>query len=186
MTRAKRKTAPKKKAAEIEPPIAAPPTSGETPRLGVLTGAPGFLLRRAINVFSNHYRQDLLKAGIPVTGVQGGMMILIDENPGLTQIELARLMAVEGSTLSLSLGRLLELSYVQRYRVPQDRRAFALHLTRLGRQVRARLDDLMAQHQNAVLSLLSTSERAQFIDFLQRIVTRGEELEKTSPDIGLN
>lgn len=165
---------------EDEPEIASPGLT-EPPRLGVMAGAPGFLLRRATGVFSNHYRQDLQDAGIPVTGVQGGMLILIDENPGLTQIELARLMAVEGSTLSLSLTRLLELGYVQRYRLPEDQRAFALHLTRLGRQVRQRLDGLMARHQDAVLSKLSATERAQFIDFLQRIIARGEELENAGP-----
>jgi len=173
----------KSRATSKLPPPAPPPEdepvsigATEPPHLGQMAKATGFLLRRAAGILSNHYRDDLAQAGIPLTPVQGGMLILIDENPGLTQIELARLLAVEGSTLSLSLSRLLEQGFVQRYRLPQDQRAYALHLTRSGRAVRNRLDDLMMKHQDVVLSTLSAGEREILNEMLLRIIERGDEI----------
>lgn len=111
-----------------------------------------------------------------VTPVQCGMMILIDENPGLTQIELARLLKVEGSTLWQLVDRLLELGFIQRRRVRNDRRAFAIHLSPGGRKALRRIERGLRLHQEALLSCLTVKERAALSAMLLRVIEAGDAL----------
>lgn len=146
--------------------------------LGRLQDAPGFLLRRANVVFRLHYAAYFKDKDLGVTPVIGSMMILIEENPGITQIELARLLKIEGSTLWQSVTRLVELEYIQRYRVETDKRAYALHLSRAGRTALRKIEEGMKIHQKALLQVLSADERTLLMDMLMRIIQRGEEILK--------
>lgn len=150
---------------------------GELPAsLGRLTSQVGYLLRRASSVFTTHWSHQLAGEPVTVTPVQCGMMILVDENPGLTQIELARLLKVEGSTLWQLVDRLLELGLIHRYRVPNDRRAFAIHLSRNGRQALRRFERGLDQHQQSLLACLSEKERKALPAMLLRVIEAGDGL----------
>lgn len=145
-------------------------------RLGRLSGQVGYLLRRASNVFSTHWSLQFGGEGAIITPVQCGMMILVDENPGLTQIELARLLKVEGSTLWQLVDRLLELGFIHRRRVPDDRRAFAIHLSRSGRRALQRFERGLRLHQQALLACLSGKERDALSAMLLRVIEAGDRL----------
>lgn len=147
-----------------------------TAHLGRLSGQVGYLLRRASSVFTTHWYHQFAGEPVTITPVQCGMMILIDENPGLTQIELARLLRVEGSTLWQLINRLLELGFVHRHRVPEDQRAFAIHLSRAGRLALQRFEDGLQRHQAALLADMSEQERADFCALLMRVIETGERL----------
>jgi DNA-binding MarR family transcriptional regulator len=142
--------------------------------LGRLENAPGFLLRRANVVFRLHYAKWFADTKLGITPVMGGMMILIDDNPGVTQIELARLLKIEGSTLWQTVTRLIELGYVQRYRPEHDKRAYALQLSRTGRLALGQIETGMRLHQNALLEALTPEERTLLKDMLLRIIRHGE------------
>ena len=145
-------------------------------RLGRLSDQVGYLLRRASSVFSTHWSLQFRGEEVTVTPVQCGMMILIDENPGLTQIELARLLKVEGSTLWQMVDRLLELGFIRRRRVPDDRRAFAIHLSQSGRRALQRVEKGLGLHQQGLLACLSEKERAAFSAMLLRVIEAGDRL----------
>jgi DNA-binding MarR family transcriptional regulator len=146
------------------------------PSAGALSQVIGYQLRWAHGLFVAHWLTQLRGSDTPLTPVQGGMLVLIDENPGLTQVELARAMRVESSTLVQSVNRLEKLGYIQRYRPPHDHRAYALHLTRLGKQAVATVYRFVPEHEAALLADLTPEERRQFLAFLQRIVARGERV----------
>lgn len=145
-------------------------------RLGRLSGSVGYLLRRASNVFTAHWSLQFEGEEVAITPVQCGMMILVDENPGLTQIELARLLRIEGSTLWQLVDRLLELGFIQRRRVRNDRRAFAIHLSPDGRKALRRFERGLRLHQDALLLCLSGKERAALSAMLLRIIEAGDRL----------
>ena len=143
---------------------------------GALSHVVGYQLRWAHGLFVSHWLATFRGSETPITPMQGGMLVLVDENPGLTQIELARALGVEGSTLVQSLNRLEKLGYLRRYRPPHDHRAYALHLTRLGKQAVAAVHRFVPEHEGALLADLTAEERCQFLDFLRRIVARGEQM----------
>lgn len=152
---------------------ASPADGAPAIRLGRLSEQVGYLLRRASTVFGTHFS---LRFGQEITTVQCGMMILVDENPGLTQIELARLLKVEGSTLWQLVDRLLDLGFIQRRRVRNDRRAFAIHLSPKGRKALRRFERGLRLHQEALLACLSAKERAALAAMLLRVIEAGDRL----------
>jgi len=160
------------------------PAKAAAPRLGRLPRQVGYLLRRASNVFTAHWALQLAGEEVAITPVQCGMMILVDENPGLTQIELARLLKVEGSTLWQLVDRLLELGFIRRRRVPGDRRAFAIHLSASGRNALSRYERALSLHQRALLACLSARERAALSAMLTRLIEAGDRLNEKAGAAG--
>lgn len=151
-------------------------SQSEPARLGRLSGQVGYLLRRASNVFSAHWSLQFKGEEVTITPVQCGMMILVDENPGLTQIELARLLKVEGSTLWQLVDRLRELGFIRRRRMPKDRRAFAIHLSPSGRRALQHFERGLRSHQRALLACLSDKERDALSAMLLRVIEAGDRL----------
>jgi DNA-binding MarR family transcriptional regulator len=142
--------------------------------IGSLTEGYGHLFRRAHSLFCDHYNAHFEREGVQITPVLGGMLILIDEHPGLNQIELARLMRIEGSSMWQHVARLTEFAYVQRRRSEHDRRGYTLHLSARGRDVLALVRKGMKQHQRVLLSALSGDERRHLRSMLLRLIDHGE------------
>ncbi len=162
--------------AAVQKRVAKKPTPAPQARIGRLAREFGYLLRRASAVFSVHWALQFAAEEAPITPVQCGMMILVDENPGLTQIELARLLRVEGSTLWQLVDRLLELGFIHRRRVPEDRRAYAIHLSQAGRKALRRYEHGSRLHKQALLECLSEKERGALAAMLTRVIEAGDRL----------
>jgi DNA-binding MarR family transcriptional regulator len=145
-------------------------------RLGRLSEQVGYLLRRASAVFSAHWALQFEADETVITPVQCGMMILVDENPGLTQIELARLLRVEGSTLWQMVDRLLDLGFIHRRRLPDDRRAYAIRLSQRGQKALQRFERRLRLHQQALLDCLQAKERVALSAMLSRVIEEGDRL----------
>jgi DNA-binding MarR family transcriptional regulator len=153
---------------------------GAGARLGRLSEQVGYLLRRASNVFSDHWSLQFRGEEVTITPVQCGMLILIDENPGLTQIELARLLNVEGSTLWQLVDRLLRLGFIRRRRVAKDRRAYAIHLSSSGRRALQCFEEGLRLHQRALLACLSDKEQSALSEMLLRVIDAGDRLNEAA------
>ena len=108
--------------------------------------------------------------------MQGGMLLSMENRPGLTQAALARLMDVEGPTLIQALDKLEQGGLVQRSRRAGDRRSYALHLTQAGQQAVAAVKRYVPHREAELLIGLSTTERAMLLDLLRRVVLRGREV----------
>lgn len=136
----------------------------------LVTGAIGYRLRRAHFRFVENWQRQFGALGLNVAPMQGGMLVLIGRNPGISQGELARVLGVEGSTMVQAVARLTELGLIARARAEGDRRRFALSLTPAGREAVALIEANLAAHEDAVLNGFSTEERAVLRRLLGRIV----------------
>jgi DNA-binding MarR family transcriptional regulator len=144
--------------------------AGDLPMRGLV----GYQLRRAHTLFALHWQLGFRADRLRVTPMQGGMLLLIEQRPGLTQAALARLMGVEGPTLLQALDRLERNGLVRRLPRPEDRRGHALHLTPLGQRAVAAVKHFVPEREADLLVDLSTAERAVLLDLLQRVVGRGQ------------
>jgi DNA-binding MarR family transcriptional regulator len=138
-----------------------------------LSTVVGYLLRRAHNAFLAYWTLRFRDSETPITPVQGGMLVVIAANPGLTQTELARMMNVEGPTLMQSIDRLEQHGYLQRVRRPGDRRSYSLQLTPLGEDVLAAIESFLPVRDEDMLASLTKQEVLQLTGLLTKIVERG-------------
>jgi DNA-binding MarR family transcriptional regulator len=140
-----------------------------------LAAVAGFRLRRLQGLFVAHWAAWFRELGLAVTPVQGGILLLIDENPGLTQIALARLLRIEPPSLVQALNPLIETGLVERSRAAHDGRAVALHLSRAGREaVETVRRETPAQEADAQSSL-SAEERTALLALLDKALASAEE-----------
>lgn len=152
---------------------AVPETS--EPTAASLAAVAGFRLRRLQGLFVAHWAAWFRELGLAVTPVQGGILILIDDNPGLTQIALARLLRIEPPSLVQALNPLIEAGLVERTRAAHDGRAVALHLSATGRQAVAIVRRETPAQEADALSGLSAEERSALLALLDRALLSTEE-----------
>jgi DNA-binding MarR family transcriptional regulator len=146
----------------------------EAPSAASLGGIAGFRLRRLQGLFVTHWGRWFRDLEPPVTPVQGGILLLIEDNPGLSQIALARLMRIEPPSLVQALMPLIRARLVERFRPAGDRRAFALHVSRTGRALAEQVRSGIAAQERDLLAGLSDAERRTFLALLDRALASGE------------
>ena len=146
--------------------------SGEASEL--IRSLIGFQLRRAHTLFALHWQLSFLDQGIRVTPMEGGMLLAIENQPGLMQTTLAQIMDVEGPTLVAALDKLEEKGLVQRMRRVGDRRSYALQLTDAGRETVTLVKEFVPDREAELLIDLSEAEREQLLGLLRRVVRRGQ------------
>ena len=132
----------------------------------------GYLLRASHGCYQNYWAMKFRDSETPITPVQGGMLIVIGQNQGLTQTALAKMMNVEGPTLMQSIDRLEKNGYIRRARFLDDRRSYALLLTPRGQEVLQQAVAFMPVRDDALLVDLNPDERRNLADYLQRIIKR--------------
>lgn len=150
---------------------------------GSVQSLVGYQLRRAHTLFALHWRLGFRADGPHVTPVQGGMLLSIDREPGMTQVALARIMDVEGPTLMEAVERLVANGLVQRVRRAEDRRSYALFLTEAGRAAVAAVRRFVPEREAELLADLSPEERRTLGDLLRRVVQRAQSVIADDPPV---
>jgi DNA-binding MarR family transcriptional regulator len=136
-------------------------------KLGFLDGAVGFHLRTAHEAA---FRSFLKRVGASnAYPWRFAILVLIDANPGLTQVALARATRRDTSSLTPALDELCAGGLVTRIRQARDRRSYALKLTPLGKKAMQRLKASAAAHERELDRLVGSEQRGEFIRTLQRI-----------------
>ncbi len=91
---------------------------------------------------------------------------LSPDNP-LTPTDLAVHLGVNGSTLSAAVSKMEKLGYIKRSAIPEDRRSFALTLTRQGAKAMAATSVLDHRRVAEVLGKLPARKRQQALEGLK-------------------
>lgn len=92
----------------------------------------------------------------------------------LIQRELARLLNVEGPTLTRHLARMEAQGLVERHRTSTDRRATVVRLTPAGEAMHDRLATIVAASGDIVLRGFSPQEIEEFAGYLNRLIANVE------------
>lgn len=128
---------------------------------------PGHLLRRAQQISVSIFYEEM---GSELTPVQYAMLSRLAEHPGIDQVSLSGLAAIDTSTGATVCARLEEKGLLERMVIPHNRRQRALTITAAGL---ALLDALAAGAQRLrqrLLAPLSEPERALFMQLLAKLV----------------
>ena len=136
-------------------------------------------LMRQIQRVTARYRR-----GIPaqedakaVPGHQGTGRILsklVHEGDGISQSALADMVNIRPQSLSEALAKMEERQWICRKPTPQDKRGTLVYLTEEGRAREAELAEHRRQTADALLSVLSESEKELLSELLERILSQKE------------
>jgi DNA-binding MarR family transcriptional regulator len=161
-------------AAPVSPGPAATPaeeakaTEGKV-RLGKLESYLGFNLRLAqeasFQAFWRRTGESDLRPG------RFAILVLIGENPGISQTALGAAAGRDKSTLTPALTDLERRGLIHRSRAAHDRRSYALSLTEEGWAVLRKLSVHAAAHDRQLDELVGPENKDAFMAILRRITT---------------
>jgi DNA-binding MarR family transcriptional regulator len=136
-------------------------------QFGPLDGWVGFNLRMAqeaaFDAFSHLSREIGESPGRFAT------LVLIGENPGISQSTLGQAAGRDKSSMTPVLDDLVRRGLVARARSDQDRRTYRLNLTAAGAKTLARLTACARRHEQNLDRLIGPRDRARFMQVLKRV-----------------
>ncbi len=102
-------------------------------------------------------------------------LVLIKDNPGLRQSQLADAMDIERPNLVVIIDELERRELIVRERVSTDRRAYALQVTMAGRQLCEQAETAVLLHENRLLENLDEETRAVMIAGMHLVEKNGKK-----------
>ena len=99
-----------------------------------------------------------------------GIIALVEYNPGISQNELAKLIRLERASVGDRVARCISIGLIRREDSPHDKRKYALHLTRRGHRVLARMRKQIPHHEREFAGQLTDEERQTLIRLLDKLV----------------
>jgi DNA-binding MarR family transcriptional regulator len=131
--------------------------------------SPGaaFLLSQLGGYSSRAWTVRLAKMGLEPREVMLFRHVALEE--GKSQRAVATSIGLPASRIVAVVDRLEARGWIERRPTPGDRRARALHLTRKGRSMLARVMAASAEHETDLSRGLNATERQTLIDLLHRV-----------------
>jgi DNA-binding MarR family transcriptional regulator len=130
-------------------------------------GGAAFLLTQLGAHAAGRFAQRV--AEIDLTPPQAGVLRQIATQPGLSQQELATRLGLFPSRMVAFVDELVGRGLVVRDRRPDDRRVYALSLTKQGADTLRRIAEIGRAHERDITSPLSADEHATLTALLRRL-----------------
>jgi len=134
---------------------------------GILPSLIGFNLRRTQVRIFQAFAETVGR--FDITPGQFGVLEIINSNPGFNQSELGAAMGVDRSTVVAVIDRLEGRGLVVRAPSRRDRRSYALRLSDTGKDLLAKLQPLVLEHDRLAGQNLDDSEVKKLIGYLQKL-----------------
>jgi len=139
-------------------------------RLGPLSDYLGYALRRAqLAVFEDFFET---YADLNLRPTQFGLLIVIDQNPGLKQAEASAALGIQTPNFVALVDELERRGLAQRLPAVNDRRSHALYLTKAGEALLKRVQVRQAEHEARLAARLGKTGRAQLLNLLAKLAKR--------------
>ena len=135
--------------------------------MSYLEGTIGYMIRRAqMAVFSDIYRAF---DDIKITTVEFSVLVVVADNSGINQADLASALGVERPRMVPIINKLENRGLASRTVDSEDGRARRIHLTPQGRQMLSTLKRRFAEHQARILARLGVSDPEKFLRELRKL-----------------
>jgi DNA-binding MarR family transcriptional regulator len=137
--------------------------------LGGLDKMLGYVIRRTQMWMNQDFRRAL--RGLAITPAQFSVLQIVRANPGVSQVRVARALAIERARLVQMIDQLEEAGHVERARSAVDRRSHALRLTATGADLLTRAEARFEAHERNVAIRVTAADRAELLRILAPFVT---------------
>lgn len=146
----------------------APPDIEASPRVpGGLDGVLGFHIRLAHGAVYRHFTETF--STLDLTQKQVSALWLVDDLPGISQVELGQHLRMDRATTMTIVNRLQDRVYMRRERSAEDGRKQALYLTEAGRAALAEAKRCIAAHEAWLKARFTPDEIKKLVEMLSRI-----------------
>ena len=129
----------------------------------------GYVVNRMARLFAQNLHERIAPLGI-VPG-QFPALLSLWEHDGVTQKELVSGLDIEQATIANTLTRMERDGLIRRTKHPSDARAQQIWLTRKARRIRDEAYAAAGEVNAKALSGLDERERAQLLDYMNRVIT---------------
>ena len=136
-------------------------------RYGMLDDIVGYAIRRAQIAIYEEFDREL--APMKITPPRFSSLLLIENNPGLTQTQLAELIGIVRSGMVALIDFFEAEGWVQRDGKAGDRRAYHLRLTAKGKAHLARAKARVAALEDRWSSRLTPDEKQMLLALLDKV-----------------
>lgn len=144
-----------------------PASAGDNELSTDLYDQPGHLIRRAQQISVSMFYAVI---GPDVTPMQYAALRILQDQPDIDQVTLARLCALDTSTTASLAVRLEERGLIERFVPPDNKRFRLLRLTRAGAALLERLVPSVHELRHRLLENLDEEEQRTFVALLQKFV----------------
>lgn len=146
-----------------------------TQELSDLEEFVGYNLKRAYVIVQEDFRAAVGKDGLGPRVFSA--LSLVVQFPNITQSKLARKLGIERSGLVAIIDELEKRAFLSRTTVPGDRRVQALVPTDEGIKAYRASQNVLRDHENALLSNMTAEEKQTLIRLLRKIRTLSDQSE---------
>ena len=142
-------------------------TEDKDEHLGALADIVGFHIRLAHVAVYRHFTGTF--ADLDLTQKQVSVLWLVDDRPGIAQIEVGQRLQMDRATTMTIVNRLQDRGYLRRERSASDGRKQALYLTGQGCKALAKAKACIAEHEAWLKSRFTPDEVKLLVEMLARI-----------------
>lgn len=135
--------------------------------LGGLSDIVGFHIRLAHVAVYRHFTETF--SNLDLTQKQVSVLWLVDEHPGVSQIEVGQRLQMDRATTMTIVNRLQERGFARRERSTSDARKQALYLTAEGREALVTAKGCIAEHEAWLKGRFTPDEVKKLVEMLARI-----------------
>jgi DNA-binding MarR family transcriptional regulator len=135
--------------------------------LGGLDSILGFHIRLAHGAVYRHFTESF--AALDLTQKQVSVLWLVDERPGISQVDLGARLRMDRATTMTIVNRLQSRGYLVRERSTSDARKQALHLTAAGGAALAGAKLCIGAHEAWLKARFTDAEIEKLVEMLGRI-----------------
>ena len=129
-----------------------------------LTGLAGYLIRQAQLWVFDDFNATL--APLDVRPAQYSILVVVRDNPGLSQMALSEVLGISRSGIIPPLDELQSRGLLERLPT-SDRRTHALHLTAAGIALLAHADSLVQEHERRLMDKIGPRGHQQLLRVLE-------------------
>ena len=135
--------------------------------IGGIADIVGFHIRLAHVAVYRHFTETF--TDLELTQKQVSALWLVDDHPGISQIEVGRRLQMDRATTMTIVNRLQERDFLRRERSESDGRKQALFLTDEGRDALGHAKSCIAEHEAWLKSRFRPDEVKNLVEMLARI-----------------
>ncbi|WP_229750849.1 MarR family winged helix-turn-helix transcriptional regulator [Undibacterium terreum] len=138
----------------------------------ILNQLVGYAVRRAQLTIYEDFARAL--AAEDITPQRFSSLVIIENNPGISQTRLAEVMGIARSGVVAIIDGFEKNGLVER-QAAEDRRSYNLHLTKLGHKEIKRYKKIVEAHDEQVSHKLNSTEKQELRRLLRKLGTGSED-----------
>lgn len=135
--------------------------------IGALADIVGFHIRLAHVAVYRHFTETF--SDLDLTQKQVSVLWLVDDHPGISQIDIGQRLQMDRATTMTIVNRLQERDFLRRERSTSDARKQALYLTPEGSNALTTAKGCIAEHEAWLKGRFTPDEVKKLVEMLARI-----------------